>query len=257
MTPALLHNSCAFKVLLLGLLVSPAVSFAPAGAQTQVRTPAGTRIRTRPLTRAPPAIASAKIIPVAYVGLGGALLAKATGTDGAARAVLTSAGLLSALNLASTDNQRYAGAKRAMARLAGVPKGQQGLAKKWYDIVRLHLLGQVVSLTYMVRASAAVGVLLGGASFMAANLLFFLLGAVDAKHDFDGLHTPIKPSLAKFVLTTDAILLGAALLGSFCSTGSAGRAIGSYIFSAGCMIGAVEGAPKTASALKRLLKERR
>ena len=62
-------------------------------------------------------------------------------------------------------------AKRASALVAGIPKGQQGLAKQWYDIVRIHLIGQVAGLVWMVRASSAVGVLRGAATFMAANVL--------------------------------------------------------------------------------------
>ena len=88
---------------------------------------------------------------------------------------------------------------------------------------------------------------------MAANLLFFLLGAAEAKHDAEGRPAPIKPSLAKFVLTTDAVLLAAALLGSLAAAGTLASAIGSYVFAAGCVIGAVEGAPKTVTAIRGLL----
>ena len=69
--------------------------------------------------------------------------------------VLASTGALASLNLATIDNSRYAGAKRAMALVDGIPKGQQGLAKQWYDIVRIHLIGQVAGLVWMVRASSA------------------------------------------------------------------------------------------------------
>ena len=157
-------------------------------------------------------------------------------------------------SLATIDNTRYAGAKRAMALVEGIVPSQKGLAKRWYDLVRLHLAGQVISLIWMVRAQCAATVLRGAAAFMATNLLFFLLGAAEAKHDGDGRPAPIKPSLAKFVLTTDAVLLGAALGGSLAAAGTLGRSIGSYVFSAGCLIGALEGAPKTATALKKLLK---
>ena len=209
---------------------------------------------TTVVKRAPPAVASAKIIPAAYTGLGLALLSRATGTSGSLRVVLASTGALATLNLATIDNSRYAGAKRASALVAGIPKGQQGLAKQWYDIVRIHLIGQVAGLVWMVRASSAVGVLRGAATFMAANVLFFLLGAAEAKHDGDGRSAPIKASLVKFILTTDVVLFMAALLGSLAPAASLGRAAGSYVFAAGCLIGAAEGAPKTATALKKLLK---
>lgn len=233
------------RVLLLSLVVgAAAASFTAVG------------INCRPtalVTRVPPVQASAKIIPFAYGGLGATLLSQATGTTGASRVVLACAGLLSGFNLATIDNQRYAGAKRAAALVSGIPKGQQGLAGKWYSLVRLHLLGQVLSLVWMARATQAAGVLRAGASFMAANLLFFVGGAAQAKHDPEGRPAPIKPGLAKFVLTTDAVLMGAALLGSLSGAGSIGRAVGSYTFAAGCLIGAVEGAPKTAAALQKLM----
>ena len=108
--------------------------------------------------RAHDAVASAKIIPAAYVALGGTLLSRAAGTPPVgSRVVLASTGLLCALNLATVDNSRYAGAKRAMALVSGIPPSQMGLAKRWYDIVRLHLAGQLVSLVWMSRASSAAG----------------------------------------------------------------------------------------------------
>ena len=79
------------------------------------------------------------------------------------------------------------------------------------------------------------------------------LGAAAAKHDADGLPAPIKPGVAKFVLATDAVLMSAALLGAVSGPGSLGRAVGSRVFAAGCLVGAVEGAPKTIAALKGLL----
>ena len=74
------------------------------------------------------------------------------------------------------------------------------------QLLRMHPpRGQVLSLGYMIRARTPGGVLAGGACFMFANLLFFVLGAAKAKHDGDGLPAPIKPGLAKFVLTTDGV----------------------------------------------------
>jgi len=202
--------------------------------------------------RAPPVVASAKLLPAANVGLGAALLQRAAHASGDSRAVLASTGLLCLLNLAVTDNARYAGAKRAVAMLDGVPASEMGLAKRWYDCVKVQVVGQLCGLVWMVRSRSAAGALRGAATFMAANVLFFLLGAAEAKHDVDGRPAPIKASVARFVLITDGVLLSGALLGALCGAGSVGRAVGSYVFAAGCLIGAAEGAPKTIAAVRKL-----
>ena len=59
----------------------------------------------------------------------------------------------------------------------------------------------------------------------------------------------MRPGLLKFVLTTDLVLMGAALLGALSGSASIGRRVGSYVFAAGCMIGAAEGVPNTIKAL--------
>ena len=202
--------------------------------------------------RTTPIVASAKIIPAANVGLGTALMFRAASAGGSSKAVLASTGLLALLNLAVTDNARYAGAKRAMALVDGVPAGQKGLAQTWYNGVRVQVFGQLFGLVWMLRASSVTGVLRGATTFMAANLLFFLMGAAPAKHDGDGRPKPIPPKTAKFVLIVDAVLTAAALVASACTAGSLGRAVGSYTFVAGCMIGAVEGTPLTIAALRKL-----
>ena len=46
--------------------------------------------------------------------------------------------------------------------------------------------------------------------------------------------------------------MGAALCGALCPVGSLGRAVASYVFAAGCLIGAAEGVPKTVAALMAL-----
>ena len=53
--------------------------------------------------------------------------------------------------------------------------------------------------------------------------------------------------------STDAVLTAAAALGAAAAAGTVGHAIGAYIFSAGCMIGVLEGVPKTSAGLKKLL----
>lgn len=177
----------------------------------------------------------------------------AAATTGPSRTVLASAGCLAIFNLAVTDNERYAGAKRAFARVKGMPSGQMGLAKRWYDLVRFHVLGQLIGVVWMVRACSPAGALRGGSAFMAANVLFFIGGAAAAKHDKDGLPAPIKPSLVKFIAGVDSILLLAACFASKCATGTLGHAIGSYVFAAGCMIGAAEGLPKTVATVQKLI----
>ena len=62
----------------------------------------------------------------------------------------------------------------------------------------------------------------------------------------------MPPGTAKFVLGTDMVLFGAAMLASVFG-GSMVRTVGSFVFATGCLIGAAEGAPKTVAALKSLL----
>ena len=196
--------------------------------------------------RAPSPVASAKIIPAVDLAIGGALLKNAAAASGTTKIVLGATGLLSILNLAVTDNARYAGAKRAYAKVVGIPKGEMGLAKKWYDAVRIQVFGQFIGLIMLVKGS-----LLGAGVFMAANVAFFLLGAAAAKHDGDGLPAPIKPGIAKFVLITDMVLA----LSAFAAALATGllQTISACLFAAGCMIGAVEGTPKTFAAVKKIL----
>ena len=102
----------------------------------------------------------------------------------------------------------------------------------------------------MLRAKSATGVLRGAVTFMAANVLFFALGAGDANHNQDGVPEPKKPQLTRFIVTTDIVLMLAALLGAVSALGTTSRAIGSSVFAAGALIGAVEGVPKTLQTLK-------
>lgn len=275
----------------------------------------GPHASTVPASRAGRAVASAKIIPAVNLGLGGALLSRVAGAGSKVdAAVLASTGLLATLNLAVTDNARYASAKRALAvyegkvSLPGQAVQQLAVAKKWMNLVRLQLVGQLAGLVWMARAGSPTGVLRGAVVFMAANVAFFLLGAATAKHDEvsrraakrpwprwgapgpsgalasnaatavrtptphtlparvltteaaappphsqRGLPAPMRPQLQKFVLSTDIVLCASALVASALAPGSAGRAATSGVFVAGCMIGAVEGVPKTVAALQALL----
>lgn len=207
--------------------------------------------------RSPAPIASAKILPVAYGGIGAGLLVRAAsaGTPVDA-AVLASTGLLSVLNLAVTDNERYAGAKRAVGiykdrvSLPFAAQEQLLVAKKWYSIVRVHTFGQLAGLTWMLKG---VSTIRGAAAFMGANVLFFALGAGAANHDKDGVPAPKKPQLVRFILITDLVLLFGALLGAAAPLGSTTRAFGASLFALGALIGAVEGAPKLIEAVKSAL----
>ena len=224
-----------FMSVLLLLLAAPSAA--------AFRLPAATPQRFRHA----PIAASAKILPAVHTGLGGTLLYRAAevGSFGAASAVLGSAGLLAALNLAVTDTARYASAKRATSSES---PGKE--ASKWYKLVRVQVFGQVAGLTWMCVARGPTGVLRGAAAVMAANVLFFLFGAAEVRHDAQGLPAAMPPGTAKFVLGTDMVLFGAAMLASV--FGSM-RTVGSFVFATGCLIGAAEGAPKTAAALKSLL----
>ena len=207
--------------------------------------------------RAPPVAASAVMLPVAYTGLGVTLLTRAAGAGAGTNAVvLASTGLLSVLNLGPTDNARYASGKRAVAAYkdkVSLPYGamaQAEIAKKWFTLLKWRLIGQVVSLVSMARASSAAGILAGAAGFMATNVAFCLLGGLSAKHDMDGIPAPTKPKLQKFILTTDSVLLCAALLGALSGPGAT---VAAYVYSAGALIGAVEGAPQFMATVKGLL----
>mmetsp|Transcript_26342 Transcript_26342/g.52888 ORF Transcript_26342/g.52888 Transcript_26342/m.52888 type:complete len:239 (-) Transcript_26342:141-857(-) len=183
-------------------------------------------------------IASAKIIPAANIGLGGAMLFRAASPGPLpARAVLASTGLLAVFNLAVTDNQRYVGAKRAFARVEDLPPGQMGLAKRWYDCVRIQVFGQLLGMLWMLCASPTAGAVI----FMATNMIFFLKGAAEAKHDSDGLPAPFEPSPVKNIARiTDGVLLVAAVNAAAAPTAVL-RAAGAFLFSALCLVGALEG----------------
>ena len=204
------------------------------------------------------------------MGFGGTLLYRAvSGGGGAGALVLASTGLLATLNLAVTDSTRYASAKRVVAKVENPTLPLAKLAKRWYNIVRVqvssapvrfcasallrHLLyasvcpcastevfGQLAALVWMARATSPTGVLRGGVAFMAANVAFFVLSASDAKHDDLGLPAPMKPGLQTFVLTTDAVLMCAALCGALAPAGSICRAAASGVFATGCLIGAAK-----------------
>ena len=212
--------------------------------------PASPRLTAPP--RHAPVKAFTQIIPVANVGLGGALLYRAATTHagGTNSVVLVSTGLLATLNLAMTDNARYASAKRAVAKVENEELPLAKLAKQWSTAVRVQVFGQLASLLWMTRAASPAGVLRGAAAFMAANVAFFLLGAGDSKHDEVGVIAPMTHKLKKFVLTTDLVLLGAALLGA--TLANPLGSIGAYVYAAGCLIGAAEGVPKTVAALMAL-----
>lgn len=203
------------------------------------------------MSRVADVTASAKILPVVDVGLGVALLRRAASATGAEAAVLASAGGLAIFNLAATDNARFASAKRAVkvyegkVSLSGQALEQRGMAFQWYTLVRLHVFAQVVALACMARASTATLVLQGATAFMGANVAFFLGGAGAAKHDENGMPAPIKPGVLKFVLAVDSVLLAGAAVASLAAAGTTARAVGSYLFAGGCLIGVAEGLPKS------------
>ena len=197
---------------------------------------------------------SAKLIPVGYVGIGATLLTKAAKASGAEAVVLASTGMLAIFDLATVDNARYATGKRAVkvyegkTSLTALAEQQMGVAKLWYTLVRCQLLGSIAGLVVMTRGATMAG----AATFMAANVGFFLGGAGRAKHDAAGLPTPIKPKLLRFLLVVDSILLAGALLGVF-AAGTTAATAGAYLFATGCLIGVAEGIPKTVAACKALL----
>lgn len=209
--------------------------------------------------RAPPAVASAKILPAVYTAAGAGLLRRGLRASNAEAAVLGATGLLAVLNLAVTDNQAVASGKRALAvyegktGLPGQAVAQKAVAAQWYRLVALRVVGQLAGLGWMLRAADATGVLRGAAFFMAANVAYLLCGAGNAKHDASGLPAPLAPALQRTILAVDTTLYAAAFLGSAYGAGSGRRALASYVFAAGALVGAAEGAPKWAKAVQGLV----
>ena len=183
----------------------------------------------------------------------------ATGGMSANSAVLASTGLLATFNLAVTSNARYASGKRAVSVYEGktslpvLAKTQKAVAKRWYSLVRLQVFGTTAALLSMAYAASPTGICRSAAAFMAANVAFFLMGAGQAKHDASGLPAPMKPTLQRFVLTTDVVLFSCAFVAALSPPASTARTVTSCIFALGCLIGAAEGAPMTVAALKRLV----
>ena len=184
------------------------------------------------ISRVADVTASAKILPVVDVGLGVALLRRAASATGAEAAVLASA-------------KRAVKVYEGKVSLSGQALEQRGMAFQWYTLVRLHVFAQVVALACMARASTATLVLQGATAFMGANVAFFLGGAGAAKHDENGMPAPIKPGVLKFVLAVDSVLLAGAAVASLAAAGTTARAVGSYLFAGGCLIGVAEGLPKS------------
>lgn len=237
------------------LIAGVARSGAFNGAHFPLRTHAPSSRLARPV------VASAKVVPIAYTSLGATLLLRATSAQTCAdTALYITTGTLALFNLAVTDNARLTGAKRALAiysgrtSLPGAAVQQLALATKWYEIVRLHLIGQLAGLGWMARATSITGALAGAATFMGANVAFFLAGAGPAKHDPDGRPAPIKPAVLRFVVAADALIFCGALVGALATPSSMVRTVGLWTFVGGATIGAVEGLPKFASALKSILQ---
>jgi len=183
-------------------------------------------------------VESAKILPVAYTSLSGALLYRAAGAATKAdRAVLVATAALALFNLGPTDNARLASAKRACKKSS--PPSE--VARTWRRAVRVKLAGQIIGLTWMTFSRCGVGVMRGAAAVMASNTLFFLCGAGKAMHDDEGEHVRMPRGLSITVLTIDAALTGAALAAAAAPVGTTRQGVGAGIFAGGAVIGALEG----------------
>ena len=79
------------------------------------------------------------------------------------------------------------------------------------------------------------------------------LGSGEVKHDSNGVPAPMKPGLLKFVLATDITLLSACVIGVLSAANPSRLAVASYVFAAGCLIGAAEGVPNFIKAVKNLI----
>jgi hypothetical protein len=202
-------------------------------------------------------VASATILPAFYSTLAAGLLAKATTAATPSDASLLAAtGLLSLVNLGPSDSARLTSSKRAYKNTppasSGIAKQRRYAVKNWRSAVRIKIAGQAVGLTRMAFASSTTGVLRGAAIVMAANAAFFFVGAGKSRHDIDGKPAPMTDAASGAILAVDLTLTGTALLGAASVAGSTRRAVCSWIYAAGALIGAAEGIPAFVASLRRI-----
>ena len=202
--------------------------------------------RAQPRRRAAAAVSmSAKVLPATYALSAAALAYKATAVATAPEAaVCVTTALLAAVDLGPTANAQLASAKRAMKATApasaGAAKAKRQAALTWRKAVRIKIVGQVLGL-----ASMAVGdVFQGAACTLAANLGFWFVGAGAARHDGDGVLTPVPPGLVRIIFCIDALICLGAYAASRAPPGSAERLLSAGLVVGGMLFGILEKLPK-------------
>ena len=202
--------------------------------------------RAQPRCRAAAAVSmSAKVLPATYALSAAALAYKATAVATAPEAaVCVTTALLAAVDLGPTANAQLASAKRAMKATApasaGAAKAKRQAALTWRKAVRIKIVGQVLGL-----ASMAVGdVFQGAACTLAANLGFWFVGAGAARHDGDGVLTPVPPGLVRIIFCIDALICLGAYAASRAPPASAERLLSAGFVVGGMLFGILEKLPK-------------
>lgn len=194
---------------------------------------------------------SAKVLPFVYTGFSGALLYKAAklATDPAERIVLVAVSALSLLNFGPSDNGRLASAKRAYKLTGPASAGKEKQARQaaltWRKAVRIKIVGQIAGLARMASAKEPSGVMRGAALLMGSVMMYLLSGGGRANHDSDGKWKPLPEKTVLGILIMDAVFCGAALVAA-----RSGAFVAAVIYAFGATVGALEGIPQLAKAIK-------
>lgn len=225
------------------IMASPVQTASPSSSTLRVPSLASPLPTTR---RGVTVLRSAKILPVAYTGIGATLIVRAVqATTRADAAVLAATGAIALFNLGPTDNARLASAKKAYANTppasSGKAKQLRQAAKTWRSVVRIKLVGQFGGLIWMAVAASSNGILRGAATVMAANMAFFLCGAGGATHNSKGEFAPMPTETARSILTMNTILVAAALAAARAPLLSTRRHVLAGIYAVMVGIGAIEG----------------
>ena len=179
---------------------------------------------------------SAKVLPYAYRTLSAGLAFQATRAAAPLdAAVLATSAAFGAFDLGPVSARQLASSKRA-AKASAPPTT---LAKRWRSVVRVKLLGEIAGLAWMAAARTPGGVRRGAVCVCASQLLFWLLGGGEARHDGDGVSSPTAGGIARAAVVVSTVSVGAALLAALAPVGSTQSAVGSWLFVGGAFSGSL------------------
>lgn len=231
-------------LLLLCLVNKGATLVVPPHARATLIAPPHLRIPSRlPILRQQPRM-NAAVLPVAYTGLAATLAFRAT--QAATRghvAVLASTAALALVDLGPTAAAQLASAKRATKQTQAANEESRLVAESWRSLVRLKIVGQLVSLLFMASTSRQARTLLGATCLLATNLGFWLRGAAASRHNAAGVHEPLPEHLTKPIMLTDGLLCALALFGSVSPYGTRRMSLLSKCFSMGILLAVFENVP--------------